>query len=135
MRGLWWSNPRPIHLAGGPQPRVACRLPQVLRMSDVPGRKLHLLRQGRQDILQEGLHEVSNRASCKQGMIEYQLVWLLTQFYSVVFAQTRSVLVVHAVPEAMHKARFRALVGRYVSSKSPSRFQDQNKRVAGRNKR
>ena len=40
-------------------PVVARGLPQVLRLPDGAGRETHLLRQGGQDLLQEGLHQVS----------------------------------------------------------------------------
>lgn len=58
MRGLRGANPRPVHPQGGPRPRVARRVPQVPGVPPVPGRVLHLLRQGREDLLQEGLHKV-----------------------------------------------------------------------------
>jgi hypothetical protein len=57
--GLRSSNPRPIYPESGARSGVARRLSQVCRVPSVPGRNLHLFREGRQDVLQEGLRQVS----------------------------------------------------------------------------
>lgn len=62
VRGLRRRHPRPVHTARGAEPGVARRLPQVLRVPDVPRRDVHVLRQGRQDLLQGGLPQVSRKS-------------------------------------------------------------------------
>lgn len=51
VRGLWEPDPRPVHPAGLPRPGVARSLSQMCRVQSIPGRVLHVLRQGRKDLL------------------------------------------------------------------------------------
>ena len=45
---------------------MARGVPQVLRVSDVPRRESHVLRQGGQDLLQERLRQVSERVNTRR---------------------------------------------------------------------
>lgn len=58
VRGLREPDPRPVHPACVPGPGVARCLSEVRRVQSVPGRVVHLLRAGREDLLQAGLHQV-----------------------------------------------------------------------------
>ena len=58
LRWLRGSDPRPLHPPRGPQPRVARLVSEVLRLREVPGRELHVLREGREGLLQGGLPQV-----------------------------------------------------------------------------
>lgn len=77
LRGLRGSDPRPVDTAGRPGPGVARRLPEVPGVPPVPGRVLHVFRQGRQDLLQEGLCKVMRR----RGIRFPQEVVTPTTFY------------------------------------------------------
>ncbi|GBP03357.1 hypothetical protein EVAR_101751_1 [Eumeta japonica] len=72
VRGLRWSDPRPVHPEGGPGPGVARGVPQVPGVPAVPRRVVHLLRQRRQDLLQERLHQHLPTASSELelGLLE-----------------------------------------------------------------
>lgn len=58
MRGLREPDPRPVHPAGLPGPGVARRVPEMRGVQPVPGRVVHVLRAGRENLLQTGLHQV-----------------------------------------------------------------------------
>lgn len=52
------SNPWPVHPAGLPRPGVARSLFEMRGVQPIPGRDMHLLRTGRENILQERLCKV-----------------------------------------------------------------------------
>ena len=64
--GLRWCHPRPVHSEGCPQPGVACGLPQVHRVPNVPRRDVHMLCKGGKDFLQEGLCQVRQEMYAEQ---------------------------------------------------------------------
>lgn len=64
---LWLRDLRPVHLASLTRHGMARRLSKVRRLSSVPGRVVHLLREGRQDLLQTGLSQVCVHLSVFPG--------------------------------------------------------------------
>ncbi len=59
LHGMWWPDSGSVHPPSRSQLGVARRLPQMLRVQHDAGRVAHMLRTGRQDILQAGLPQVN----------------------------------------------------------------------------
>lgn len=51
VRGVWRPHHRSVHTEGVARPGVACGVPQVCGLPSVPRRNMHMLRQGRKNIL------------------------------------------------------------------------------------